>query len=36
MTATVRESFREAGFVRLGRIATDQELDLLRARVTAR
>jgi hypothetical protein len=31
MTGTARESFQEAGFVRLGRIVTDQELDLLRA-----
>ncbi|MGD0617582.1 MAG: phytanoyl-CoA dioxygenase family protein [Bryobacteraceae bacterium] len=31
MTATECESFREAGFVRLGRIVTDPELDLLRA-----
>jgi phytanoyl-CoA hydroxylase len=31
MTATVRKCFRDAGFVRLGRIVTDLELDLLRA-----
>lgn len=31
MTATVRESFREAGFVRLGPIVPEHELDSLRS-----
>jgi hypothetical protein len=31
MTVAVRDSFQDAGFVRLGRIVTNQELDLLRS-----